>query len=112
MLFVTAGFEHCVANMYYITAGMLAMNHMEYVELAMATYGYTMEQLNQLNVFHYFLFNLLPVTIGNILGGVIFTGAPLFYLNTNKVWSSKKTIEKEEKKHVMAYTGIPVDSIR
>lgn len=112
MLFVTAGFEHCVANMYYITAGMLAMNHMEYVELAMATYGYTMEQLNQLNVFHYFLFNLLPVTIGNILGGVIFTGAPLFYLNTNKVWSSKETIEKEEKKHVMVYTGIPVDSIR
>lgn len=112
MLFVTAGFEHCVANMYYITAGMLAMNHMEYVELAMSTYGYTMEQLNQLNVFNYFLFNLLPVTIGNILGGVLFTGAPLFYLNMNKVWSSKETIEKEEKKHVIAYTGLPVDSIR
>lgn len=112
MLFVTAGFEHCVANMYYITAGMLAMNQMEYVELAMSSYGFTMEQLNQLNVFNYFLFNLLPVTIGNILGGVIFTGAPLFYLNTNKEWSSKKTMEREEKKHVVAYTGLPVDSIR
>ena len=102
----------CAANMYYITAGMLAMNQMEYVELAMSTYGFTMEQLNQLNVFHYFLFNLLPVTIGNILGGVVFTGAPLFYLNTNKVWSAKETLEKEEKKHVVAYTGLPVDSIR
>lgn len=112
MLFVTAGFEHCVANMYYITAGMLAMKNPEYVELAMSTYGYTIQQLNQLNSFNYILLNLLPVTIGNILGGVIFTGVPLFYLNTDKTYSCKEDIKKEEKKHVMAYTGIPVDSIR
>ena len=109
MLFVTAGFEHCVANMYYITAGRLAMRNPEYVELAMNTYGYTIQQLNQLNGLNYILLNLLPVTIGNILGGVVFTGVPIFYLNVD---SCKEDVKKEEKKHVMAYTGIPVDSIR
>ncbi|MBQ6993031.1 MAG: formate/nitrite transporter family protein [Lachnospiraceae bacterium] len=109
MLFVTSGFEHCVANMYYITAGLLAMNNPEYAELAMNTYGYTVQQLNQLNVLNYVLINLVPVTIGNILGGVVFTGAPLYYLNKNKGGSSKEDKNKEEKKNVMAYTKIPAD---
>ncbi|MBQ3163442.1 MAG: formate/nitrite transporter family protein [Lachnospiraceae bacterium] len=109
MLFVTSGFEHCVANMYYITAGLLAMNNPEYAELAMNTYGYTVQQLNQLNVLNYVIINLVPVTIGNILGGVVFTGAPLYYLNKNKGGSSKEDKNKEEKKHVMAYTKIPAD---
>lgn len=109
MLFVTSGFEHCVANMYYITAGLLAMNNPEYAELAMNTYGYTVQQLNQLNVLNYVIINLVPVTIGNILGGVVFTGAPLYYLNKNKGGSSKEDKSKEEKKHVMAYTKIPAD---
>ena len=85
------------------------MNNPEYAELAMNTYGYTVQQLNQLNVLNYVLTNLVPVTIGNILGGVIFTGAPLYYLNMNKGGSSKEVMNKEEKKNVMSYSGIPAD---
>lgn len=81
MLFVTAGYEHCVANMYYITAGILARLNPVYAQAAINAYGYTAEQLEALNLYHYFLSNLLPVTIGNILGGMIFVGAPLYYLN-------------------------------
>ena len=84
MLFVTAGFEHCVANMYYITAGLFAMNNPNYVELAKEAYGFSQEYLNSLNITNYFVTNLLPVTIGNILGGVFFVGAPLYYLNHSK----------------------------
>lgn len=84
MLFVTAGFEHCVANMYYITAGILALKNPAYAELAMTVYGYSTEQLAQLNVVNYFISNLLPVTIGNLAGGILGVGAPLFYLNTSK----------------------------
>lgn len=102
MLFVTAGFEHCVANMYYITAGMLAMRNPQYVELAKNVYGYSMEQLNRLSLENYLVSNLLPVTIGNIIGGIICVGAPVFYLNMNK----------EEKKNVIAYNKIPADSVR
>ena len=81
MLFVTGGFEHCVANMYYITAGLIAKCNPQYVEMAMNTYGFTKEYLDSLNVFNFLVVNLLPVTIGNILGGVFCVGAPLYYLN-------------------------------
>lgn len=84
MLFVVAGFEHCVANMYYITAGILAAGNPEYADLAMSTYGYTAEQLDKLNLTGYFVTNLLPVTIGNIIGGVLCVGLPLYYLNASK----------------------------
>ena len=90
MLFVTAGFEHCVANMYYITAGLLAKTNSAYVELAMEQYGYTSEQLAGLNVENYVLGNLVPVTIGNILGGILFLGLPLFYSNKEKTEAKEK----------------------
>lgn len=39
MLFVTAGFEHCVANMYYITAGLFCKMNPDYVNKAMELYA-------------------------------------------------------------------------
>lgn len=84
MLFVTSGFEHCVANMYYITAGLLAKMNPDYLELAKSAYGLSQAKLDNLNLFGYFVTNLIPVTIGNILGGAFFTAAPLYYLNRDK----------------------------
>lgn len=81
MLFVTGGFEHCVANMYYITSGLMAANNPEYVEMAMSTYGYTQETLAALNIVNFFKVNLLPVTIGNIIGGSFVIGGSAYYLN-------------------------------
>lgn len=110
MLFVTAGFEHCVANMYYITAGMFAVRNPEYAQLAMSTYGFTAEQLSRLNWISYAVSNLLPVTIGNIVGGCLCVGAPLFYLNTNKTIITEKS--KEEKNHAVSYSRMSADSVR
>lgn len=63
--FVICGFEHCVANMYYITAGMLAASNPRYAVLA--------EQagldLTGLTMGNFLVGNLVPVTLGNILGG-------------------------------------------
>ena len=63
--FVICGFEHCVANMYYITAGMLAAANPRYALLA--------EQagldLTGLTLSNFLAGNLIPVTLGNILGG-------------------------------------------
>jgi formate/nitrite transporter len=87
MLFVTGGFEHCVANMYYITAGLIAMNNPEYVDLTISAYGFSQEYVESLNVINFLVKNLLPVTIGNILGGAFFVGTPLYYLNHNKTKS-------------------------
>ena len=85
MLFVVGGFEHCVANMYYITAGMFAANNPQYAQLAMDTYGYSQEYMSTLNLVNYFVKNLLPVTIGNIIGGAFCVGAPIYYMNRDKV---------------------------
>ena len=101
MLFVTAGFEHCVANMYYITAGLLAKQNAAYVSLAMETYGISGAQLSGLNVSSFLTGNLLPVTIGNIIGGVVCIGLPLYYLNTKK----EKSLAKEGMNHDVIYSG-------
>lgn len=64
-LFVICGFEHSVANMYYIPAGLFAMQIPAYAAKA-AEMGVNTAALTWGN----FLFgNLVPVTIGNIIGG-------------------------------------------
>ena len=82
MLFVTGGFEHCVANMYYITAGLMAQANEQYVQAAGEIYGIT--DLSRLNVGNMIVSNLIPVTIGNIIGGSLCVGAALFLVNINK----------------------------
>ena len=84
MMFVVGGFEHCVANMYYITAGLLAKLDPEYVSLAMSAYGFSAEYIETLNIYNFLVSNLLPVTIGNIIGGVLCVGMPMYYLNRQK----------------------------
>ena len=64
--FVIAGFEHCVANMYYIPAGIFASINPAYSDL-IAQAGINTSVLD----FGTFITaNLIPVTIGNIIGGV------------------------------------------
>ena len=82
LLFVVSGYEHCVANMYYVyTAGMIAKLNPLYVKDAMEQYGYTAQQLRTLNIPNFIFNNLIPVTIGNIVGGMAFFGIPLMYIN-------------------------------
>ena len=64
--FVLAGFEHSVANMYYIGAGLMAKMIPEYAQLAIQA-GI---DLSALTIPRFLLCNLLPVTLGNIVGGV------------------------------------------
>lgn len=72
-LFITSGFEHCVANMYYISAGLMAKNNPEWVASAISL-GSSAEKIDGLTWTSFFTSNLLPVTLGNIVGGCIFVG--------------------------------------
>ncbi len=60
MAFVSSGFEHCVANMYFIPAGI-------FLGAAGVTWG------------NFFMANLIPVTLGNIVGGFFFIGV-VYYM--------------------------------
>ena len=63
--FVLCGFEHCVANMYYLSAGLMAKSVPAYAQLA-AEAGV---DLSALTLTNFLAGNLIPVTLGNILGG-------------------------------------------
>ncbi len=84
MAFVVSGYEHCVANMYYIVAGIIAASKPEYAAKAMELYGYTEQELASLNFGSMFAVNLLPVTIGNIVGGMVFVAMPMYYLTKKR----------------------------
>jgi len=68
MAFVAYGFEHSVANMYIVPAG------------TMLGASITWPQ--------FLLWNLLPVTLGNIVGGLIFVGAAYSFCFRRELSSS------------------------
>lgn len=92
-LFITSGFEHCVANMYYIPAGILAKTNPAWVEAA-SRYGVTPEKLDHLNWTTFFIQNELPVTLGNIVGGGILVAGVYWYVYKN----GSRQIEDMEQK--------------
>lgn len=91
MAFVVSGYEHCVANMYYIPAGILAASNETYRQVAMETYGFSAQQLEALDWKHFFVDSSIPVTLGNMVGGMIFVGLLLYLVN-------KQGIKEEQSK--------------
>jgi len=70
--FVAAGFEHSVANMYFISIGLLVKSDDDFVA---GLDPETAPDLSGLTWGSFFLDNLLPVTIGNVIGGALMVGA-------------------------------------
>ncbi len=70
MAFIIGGFEHSVANMYYFSAALLAKNNSYYVE----SMHITVDKLQYLNIKHILINNIIPVTLGNIVGGGLLIG--------------------------------------
>lgn len=60
MAFVALGYEHCIANMFFIPCGML--------------------EGAQVSIGAMFVDNLVPATLGNIVGGAVFVGCVHTYL--------------------------------
>jgi formate transporter len=89
--FVAAGFEHSVANMYFIPMGLLIKQFAPASfwaadALAKATPAITVEAYAKLTWVNFLVNNLIPVTIGNIVGGAGLVGLVYWfaYLRTRK----------------------------
>ncbi len=82
--FVVGGWEHCVANMFYIPAGIIAATKDTYVAKAEELYGINAAQISASVNVGGFISNLIPVTIGNILGGMVFVALPLYVIHKKK----------------------------
>lgn len=91
-LFIASGFEHSIANMYYIPAGILAKSNPQFV-LEAAKLGVTPQKLEALNWGSFVTKNLIPVTIGNIVGGVLFVGVIYWF---SYIWTGKKNASNSE----------------
>lgn len=72
-LFITSGYEHCVANMYYIPEGIFAKSNPVFIDQALKL-GVSQDKIDALNWGSFVMKNLLPVTLGNIVGGVLCVG--------------------------------------
>jgi len=70
--FVAAGFEHSVANMYFIPVALFVkyMGDPKFFEVIKKTAA----DFPHLTWGNFFIANLLPVTIGNIIGGAVMVG--------------------------------------
>lgn len=85
--FVAAGFEHSVANMYFIPIGLLikagaGAGFWNQVGRAPADYG-------DLTWASFLLDNLLPVTIGNIVGGAVMVGLVYWFIYLRSSWTGR-----------------------
>ncbi|NHB91564.1 formate transporter FocA [Photorhabdus cinerea] len=83
-MFVASGFEHSIANMFLIPLGIVIKNFAP-TEFWINV-GATPEQFSQLTISHFITNNLIPVTIGNIIGGAVLVGLTywLIYLRSEQ----------------------------
>lgn len=81
--FVAAGFEHCVANMYFVPYAILVQSSAP--DTFWQTAGASAATYQDITWGAFLLNNLLPVTIGNVIGGVFFVALVYWtvYLRNN-----------------------------
>lgn len=76
--FVAAGFEHSIANMYFVPIAMLIRSGAD--ESFWTDAQLSPDDFESLTMTHFLFDNLLPVTLGNIVGGAGLVGAVYWFV--------------------------------
>ncbi|MDP6104210.1 MAG: formate/nitrite transporter family protein [Gammaproteobacteria bacterium] len=76
MLFFYMGFEHSIVNMFLFPAGLIMGG--------------------EFSIIDYFVWNEIPVILGNVVGGLVLTGLPLYYAHKRSVEGKIVSSEFEE----------------
>lgn len=87
MAFVATGFEHCVANMYFLPAGLWIFQRFPGIANKMVDdkpWNPLLAKAGTLTWGDVWLWNLIPATLGNIIGGMIFIGVVYFLCYRNE----------------------------
>jgi len=85
--FVALGFEHCIANMYFIPLGILLKRNPDFLA-TLPQMPAALDALDWNGVMH----NLIPVTLGNIVGGTLMVAGVYWFAY----------LRNEEKKAMLA----------
>jgi formate transporter len=93
--FVAAGFEHSIANMYFIPIALFIKQFgspafFESIQKTPADFPH-------LTWYNFFIVNLLPVTIGNIIGGVVMVGMMYWFIYLSKYGQATATTETAQR---------------
>jgi formate transporter FocA len=93
--FVAAGFEHSVANMYFIPMGLLIKAGAS--DAFWAEMGVNSAEYYALTWRNFFIVNLLPVTIGNIIGGALMVGLVYWFIYLRPTWTNHPVMPKSKR---------------
>ena len=92
MTFVASGYEHSIANMFFLTNGLFA----KHTASIAAASGLTAQQLSTLNIKSIFTSNLIPVTLGNMVGALVFVVLLLWTAYLQDEHRKEKEMQKTE----------------
>ena len=97
--FVASGFEHLVANMYFIPMGIFLKGNTEVVAAAEKMAGKTLD-LTNLTWKGFFVINQFPVFLGNVFGGVVLAGLAFWFIylrpKLNFTFTIKEDFQKDK----------------
>ncbi|MFI3247010.1 MAG: formate transporter FocA [Ferrimonas sp.] len=94
-MFVSAGFEHCVANMFMVPLGILIASGADaafWSQIGMEASAFT-----DLNWGQFIVANLIPVTLGNIVGGAVFIGLGYFTIFRSFAHKPQESVAQAQK---------------
>lgn len=96
MAFVSTGFEHSIANMYFIPVAMLLLyQHPNACE----SIGGLVQSNGGISVADFIVWNLAPATLGNIIGGAVFIGLVYYYIFKDDIHNLEKDSEDGKNKN-------------
>ncbi|MCL1075015.1 formate transporter FocA [Shewanella dokdonensis] len=93
-LFVATGFEHSIANMFMLPVG-IAFKYLLPTDLLLS-HGYTEQVLEALSISHIVTANLIPVTLGNIVGGAGVIGLGIWGTEKASGAQDAKVVENDK----------------
>ena len=97
-LFVSSGFEHCVANMFMIPLGITIQTFA--ADSFWHEIGVNASQYADITVANFIFKNLIPVTLGNIVGGAVLVGLGNWVVFSlpykNKEHATHSAVEKKQ----------------
>lgn len=101
-MFVAAGFEHSVANMYFVPMGLLIKQFAPQTfwladALAKADPVITIDTFSKLTWGNFFINNLIPVTLGNIVGGAGMVGLVYWFAYLRPRKAAAKSVQPATK---------------
>lgn len=86
--FVAAGLEHSIANMYFIPLGLFIKDFAP--TSFWSAIGATAADYSALTWSNFFLNNIIPVTMGNIIGGAVMVGLVYWFIYLRPLQAAKR----------------------